>query len=130
MSVCMTGNTDFWRNDLFTRTGLPVPGNNLFGANRTTPLHVENEGQRNLAAYGGTEQASKTPTGCLTWLYEPIGGESYLDQNTPIDIRWTWVGTSWRAGNTVTLESTENAGASWAEVGGAASIATSTAATP
>ena len=30
----MSGNTDFWRNDLFTRTGHPAPGNNLFGADR------------------------------------------------------------------------------------------------
>jgi hypothetical protein len=30
----MSGNTDFWRNDLFTRTDLPRPGNNLFGAIR------------------------------------------------------------------------------------------------
>jgi hypothetical protein len=30
----MSGNTDFWRNDLFTRTDHPLPGNNLFGADR------------------------------------------------------------------------------------------------
>jgi hypothetical protein len=30
----MPGNTDFWRNDLFTRTGQPAPGNKTFGADR------------------------------------------------------------------------------------------------
>jgi prepilin-type N-terminal cleavage/methylation domain-containing protein len=30
----MSGNTDFWHNDLFTRIGHPFPGNNLFGAER------------------------------------------------------------------------------------------------
>jgi hypothetical protein len=36
--VCISGNTDFWRNDLFTQTGLPPFGNNLFGANRGEKL--------------------------------------------------------------------------------------------
>jgi hypothetical protein len=30
----MSGNTDFWRNDLFTQTDHLLPGNNLFGADR------------------------------------------------------------------------------------------------
>ena len=30
----MSGHTDFWRNDLFTRTGQPAPGNKTFGADR------------------------------------------------------------------------------------------------
>jgi hypothetical protein len=30
----MSGNTDFWHNDLFTRTDHPSSGNNLFGAER------------------------------------------------------------------------------------------------
>jgi hypothetical protein len=34
----MSGNTDFWRNDLFTQTALPSSGNNLFGANRHAAL--------------------------------------------------------------------------------------------
>ena len=31
----MSGNTDFWHNDLFTGIGHPFLGNNLFGAERT-----------------------------------------------------------------------------------------------
>jgi hypothetical protein len=30
----MSGNTDFWHNDLFNRIDHPSPGNNLFGADR------------------------------------------------------------------------------------------------
>ena len=32
--VPRSGNTDLWRNDLFTRTGEPAQGNNTFGADR------------------------------------------------------------------------------------------------
>jgi hypothetical protein len=31
----MSGNTDFWHNDLFTGIGHPFLGNNLFGAERS-----------------------------------------------------------------------------------------------
>jgi len=34
----MSGNTDFWHNDLFNRIGHPSPGNNLFGADRPIKL--------------------------------------------------------------------------------------------
>jgi hypothetical protein len=34
MSVCIPGNTDFWRNDLSTPNDHLPPGNNLFGAYR------------------------------------------------------------------------------------------------
>ncbi len=29
MSLCLSGNTDFLRDDLFTRTGHPAPGNDF-----------------------------------------------------------------------------------------------------
>ena len=29
-------------------------------------------------------------------LYEPLGIEAYLDQSTPANVRWTWVGTAWQ----------------------------------
>ncbi|HVV72524.1 MAG TPA: hypothetical protein VHI52_13675 [Verrucomicrobiae bacterium] len=35
ISSCMSGNTDFWHNDLFTGIGHPFLGNNLFGAERS-----------------------------------------------------------------------------------------------
>ena len=30
----MSGHTDFWRNDWFTQTNQPAPGNKTFGADR------------------------------------------------------------------------------------------------
>ncbi|MDB6124186.1 MAG: hypothetical protein JWQ71_3179, partial [Pedosphaera sp.] len=36
MSLCMSGNTDFWRNDRSTQTCHLTPGNILFGANRVS----------------------------------------------------------------------------------------------
>ena len=30
----MSGHTDFWRNDWFTQTNQPTPGNKTFGADR------------------------------------------------------------------------------------------------
>ncbi len=36
MSLFMSGNTDFWCNDPFTRTGQPAPGNKTFGADRAS----------------------------------------------------------------------------------------------
>lgn len=32
--MCLAGNTDFGRNDLFTRTSQPAPGNKTLGADR------------------------------------------------------------------------------------------------
>jgi len=37
----MSGNTDFWHNDLFTGIGHPFLGNNLFGAERSTKVSKE-----------------------------------------------------------------------------------------
>jgi len=37
----MSGNTDFWHNDLFTGIGHPFLGNNLFGAERIAGLDVD-----------------------------------------------------------------------------------------
>ena len=54
-----------------------------------TPWHAANLGMRNLGAYGGSEQGSKTPAGRRVWLYEPIGAENYLNQAVPVDVRWT-----------------------------------------
>ena len=38
ISLCMSGNTDFWHNDLFIPTFHPRSGNNLFGANRSPTI--------------------------------------------------------------------------------------------
>jgi uncharacterized repeat protein (TIGR01451 family) len=74
-------------------------------APNSSPLHPSPTGKRNLGAYGGTEFASRTPTDRFVWLYEPIGGEQYLNQTAPVTVRWTWVGTDWSSGDqTLTLQ--------------------------
>ena len=51
----MSGNTDFWRNDLFNGIGHPVPGNNLFGAERIGATGVEAAAEAELSGkHGGT----------------------------------------------------------------------------
>ncbi|HUJ10666.1 MAG TPA: right-handed parallel beta-helix repeat-containing protein [Verrucomicrobiae bacterium] len=90
-----------------------------------TPLHAVNEGARNMGAYGGTEQASKTPPGRLLWLYEPVGGENFLDTNTPVMVRWTWVGTGWQAGDTLQLASSSDGGGSFSAIPGAGAVGVS-----
>jgi len=80
----------------------------------TTPLHGPNLGARNLGAYGGTEQASKTPAGRQVWLLEPIGGEAY--DTSPQSIRWTWAGQGWQSGDTLELEYSANSGGAYAAI--------------
>jgi parallel beta-helix repeat protein len=77
-------------------------------------------GLRNLGAYGGTEQASKTPAGRQVWLYEPSGVESYM--TSPQDIRWTWVGLAWQTGETLNLDVSDDSGASWSPISGATAV--------
>ena len=89
----------------------------------STPLHAAGLGARNMGAYGGTEQGSKTPTTRRVWLYVPVGGENYLDQAIPADIRWTWVGTDWQAGDTAKLEYSADSGQQWQDVVGGGSVA-------
>ena len=91
----------------------------------STALHGANEGQRNLGAYGGTEQGSKTPTERLLVLLEPLGAEVY--DTSPEDIRWTWVGQAWQSGDTLNLEDREHSslsgGGSWSTITGAGAVA-------
>ncbi|MCX6880455.1 MAG: right-handed parallel beta-helix repeat-containing protein [Verrucomicrobia bacterium] len=84
-----------------------------------TPVHAANEGQRNLGAYGGTEQASRTPSGRLLWLYAPIGSESFSDITIPVITRWTWVGRGWLPGDSVNLQVSANAGLNFGAISSA-----------
>ncbi len=44
------------------------------------------------------------------FVYAPVGGENFLDQTVPVDIRWTWVGTAWQVGDTARLEYSADSG--------------------
>jgi parallel beta-helix repeat protein len=88
-------------------------------APNTTPFHAPGLGQRNMGAYGGTEQASKTPAARQPILKEPVGKETYPVQSIPVDIRWTWVGMAWQPGDTLSLGYSPDSGATWHPVPGA-----------
>ncbi|NQT89290.1 right-handed parallel beta-helix repeat-containing protein, partial [bacterium] len=99
-------------------------------APNATPLHGPGLGRRNLGAYGGSEQASKTPTARRLVLLEPIGGEAYIDQTAPIGVRWTWTGSAWQAGDPVALTYSPDSGSVWRPVAGADSVAVDAGAYP
>jgi len=88
----------------------------------STSLQGLDTGKRNLGAYGGTQQGSKTAGGRQLQLHEPIGGEDYLEQSTPVEIRWSWVGTNWTGGDTVNLEYSSDGGVSWSGISGGSAV--------
>ncbi|NQT89167.1 right-handed parallel beta-helix repeat-containing protein, partial [bacterium] len=79
-------------------------------------------GQRNLGAYGGTEQGSKTPAGRHIVLLKPIGGEAYTDRSIPIDVRWEWLGAAWALGDTLAFEYSDDSGATWSPIPAAGAV--------
>ena len=91
-------------------------------APNSTPLQGSGLGQRNLGAYGGTEQGSMTPATRQLYLYEPVGAEYYLNQATPVSIRWTWVGRAWQIGDTIKLRNSVDSGSTWTDIPGAAAV--------
>jgi len=86
-----------------------------------TPLHAAGTGARNMGAYGGTEQGSKTYAARQFILYEPIGAENYLNQAVPVNIRWTWVGADWSPSDTVRFDYVSPFGG-WTPVSGAGDV--------
>jgi parallel beta-helix repeat protein len=73
----------------------------------------------NLGAYGGTDQASKTPVGRAVALAIPKGEEVW--RGTQI-IRWQATGTGWQPGDTVKLEYSSNNGADWSPIPSAGAL--------
>lgn len=88
-----------------------------------SPLHPSGFGERNLGAYGGTAQASKTPPARMFWcFYMPRGGEKYFDQAQPVPLRWTWIGTGWASGEPLSLTVSPDAGSNFTAVTGGDAI--------
>lgn len=88
-----------------------------------TPFHPAGLGERNLGAYGGTAQASKTPSERMLWCYYmPRGGEKYFDQTQPVPLRWTWIGTGWASGEPLSLTVSPDAGSNFTAVTGGEAI--------
>ena len=92
-------------------------------APNTSPGHDVNIGRLNLGAYGGTEQASKTPLERKLNLMEPIGRENVVDQAMPLSIRWTWMGEGWQSNDKVRLEYSADAGQTWNGMAGGSGVA-------
>ena len=88
-------------------------------APNATGLHAADLGTRNLGAYGGTEQASKTAVDRQVVLLEPLGGEIHVGT---ADLRWAWTGTDWQSGDTVKLEVCSDSGGTWGGVPGADAV--------
>jgi hypothetical protein len=114
-----------WTADGATSPGIDT-GYGTAGAEpsaHSTPWHEANLGQRNMGAYGGTAQASKTPAARRLYLYEPQGGEHYWNQGEPVSVRWTWVGSDWQTGETLQLEYSSNSGSEWSGIAAAGTVA-------
>jgi parallel beta-helix repeat protein len=86
----------------------------------TTPGRAMGEGCRNLGAYGGTEQASKTPGSPSLGLVSP--STSQIIRGSTQAVRWTWIGAGARPDDTVKIEYSSNGGASWRVVPGAEAL--------
>ena len=94
----------------------PVPNKTAWAA--------PNVGRRNLGAYGGTEQGSKTPDERVSLrLTEPVGGETYVSQTNPVAVSWTWIGGGWLSNDTAMIEYSTNSGTAWSGIPGADSVA-------
>ena len=101
-----------WHAGLFTADATSsrcidagAPGDSV--GDETTP----NGGRVNQGAYGGTTQASRTPTERIVTLLEPQGGEVYFSGGHTI--RWQRTGTSWTGTETVHVEYSDDAGGTW-----------------
>ncbi|MBE7495663.1 MAG: choice-of-anchor D domain-containing protein [Verrucomicrobiaceae bacterium] len=79
-----------------------------------------NGGRVNLGAYGGTEQASKTPAGRQLLLVGPNGGEAVSGGSRII--HWNATGQGWTGGDTVGLEYSTDGGTTWQAIAGAGAL--------
>jgi len=73
----------------------------------------------NIGAYGGTAEASKSPSGRVITLLSPNGGEVWKGIRT---IGWVATGSAWQSGDSVTLYYSANSGADWQAIPGGAGI--------
>lgn len=71
---------------------------------------MPNGGQVNLGAYGGTEQASRTPEERVLVLQAPNGDEMAKGSFV---ISWLAVGTAWQGSDTVRIEYSSDNGGTW-----------------
>ncbi|MFH0907315.1 MAG: S8 family serine peptidase [bacterium] len=90
-----------------------------------TPWHQPLTGQRNIGAYGGTEQASRTPTGRTVVLWHPVEMSVHAGKYEPLPVCWNWIGTGWESNDTAKLRYSEDSGSTWHDVPGGGTEAVS-----
>ncbi|MDP6544480.1 MAG: right-handed parallel beta-helix repeat-containing protein [Phycisphaerae bacterium] len=73
----------------------------------------------NMGAYGGTDQASRSPAGRRLLVLNPNGGQTIAGTRKLI---WLHQGTDWAASETVLLEYSPDTGASWNTMTGGAAV--------
>ncbi len=73
----------------------------------------------NLGAFGGSAQASRTPTGRVLTLVSPRSSEALRGE---IVIRWAALGSGWGIGDTVRLEYSSDGGANWSPISGGSNV--------
>lgn len=105
-----------WTPDDTTAAGLDA-GDPAQGVGGETGDHGD---RINLGAYGGTDQASRTPADRALVLAAPNGGETVKDAYT---VRWMTTGRGWTGSDTVTVEVSGDGGTTWQTV--AAGVAAS-----
>ena len=80
---------------------------------------VPNGGRRNLGAYGGTIEASRSPAGRRLWLLAPAANQTLSGQ---VSVRWQAAGQAWAAGDTLRAEFSSDSGATWNAIAGATAL--------
>ncbi len=70
-----------------------------------------NGGRVNLGAYGGTEEASRTPRERVVALLDPVGNTCWNTGSQ--SIRWQLTGQAWNGTETFTIAYTGDNGATW-----------------
>jgi parallel beta-helix repeat protein len=109
-----------WHGGSFTADALTSQA--IDAGDPATPLGAEptpNGGRVNLGAYGGTQEASKSPNARLLTLASPNGGEMWRGTNS---VRWLNSGLGWNSGDTLHLDYSLDGGTTWNPIPGASSL--------
>lgn len=85
---------------------------------------LQNGGRINMGAYGGTPEATTSPTGRVLSLLSLTGGGVYGGTQ---EVRWLATGLGWSAGDTVAVKYSDNRGQDWHEISEALNLAYSAA---
>ncbi len=73
-----------------------------------------NSGRINQGAYGGTNEASRTPSGRVVALLDPVGNTSW--DTGAQSIRWNLTGQGWNGTETFTIAYSVDNGSSWSTI--------------